>query len=159
MPIQMEGKKVKKTPPLQRNSKPPTIDLSVTRDKVLDDPFPLVFEKSVGVFLACCGCYVACYVACYGCHVVYCECVQLPGIWNHIDRKFLDDINLLWQINVSCGSVIVLGVHYRNATRCFLTSCHAIQYEEYIHQHVIRERAFLRSGLSISRVLFISYSQ
>ena len=50
MPIQMEGKKVKKTPPLQRNSKPPTIDLSVTRDKVLDDPFPLVFEKSVGFF-------------------------------------------------------------------------------------------------------------
>ncbi|KAL5247088.1 hypothetical protein ACHWQZ_G019076 [Mnemiopsis leidyi] len=59
MPIQMEGRKVKKTPPLQRSSrpptidlsvtrdKPPTIDLSVTRDKVLDDPFPLVFEKSV----------------------------------------------------------------------------------------------------------------
>ncbi|XP_063692770.1 kelch-like protein 20 [Bolinopsis microptera] len=45
MPIQMEGKKVKKTLPLQRSSKPPTIDLS--RDKVLDDPFPLVFEKSV----------------------------------------------------------------------------------------------------------------
>ena len=52
----MEGKKVKKTLPLQRSSKPPTIDLSrdkVSRDKVLDDPFPLVFEKSVG--MVCCS--------------------------------------------------------------------------------------------------------